>query len=312
MFFLHGDLDPDWRPRPTAPRLRIVAFLVGAAALPGAEGGCGSNGSTGAVGEVGTYTPGAFTGGDASVSGLDAHIEENHVSVSFVTLSCADRCADVVAVASGGQPPYTYAWDDGSTSASRTVCPTANTNYELTVTDTATTGELTTPAETVHVPLTANVIACPDSGGAPPPLPDASRPWTGCEMASGMGEGCILDGGAFADWQVSLTQPLVAGSSYEFTMQVTTSVPTASNYQIEVDSSNDESGTCGLAESLALLPFPVANLVGGTTPIQFCATATADATHLLIALRYTAPGGIGTSGATVQTCAVTSCADGGP
>jgi hypothetical protein len=79
----------------------------------------GSNGSPGAVMEVGTYTPGAFAGGDASASGLDAHIEENHVSVSFVTLSCADRCAGVVAVATGGQPPYAYAWEDGSTGASR-------------------------------------------------------------------------------------------------------------------------------------------------------------------------------------------------
>lgn len=309
MFFLHGDLDPDWRPRPTAPRLRVVAFLVGAAGLSSAAGGCGSNGTPGAVGEVGTYIPGAFSGGDASVPGLDAHIEENHVSVSFVTLSCADRCADVVAVATGGQPPYAYAWDDGTTSASRQVCPTADTNYELTVTDTATTGEFVTPAETVHVPLTADVIACPDSGSPPPPSPDASRPWTGCETTPGSPGSCLLDGGAFTAWQVSLTQPLVAGSSYQFTMQVTTTVPTASNYQIEVEGSN---GACSPDDQLALLPFPVTNLIGGTTPIQFCATATAGATDLLIAIRYTGQGGIGTSGATVQTCAVTSCADAGP
>jgi hypothetical protein len=29
----------------------------------------------------------------------------------------------VEAVATGGQPLYTFAWDDGSTSASRQVCP---------------------------------------------------------------------------------------------------------------------------------------------------------------------------------------------
>jgi hypothetical protein len=309
MFFLHGDLDGHPPARPTAPRLRVVAFLAGALGLSSAGGGCGSSGSPGAVGEVGTYVPGAFSGGDASVSGLDAHIEANHVSVSFVTLSCADRCADVVAVATGGQPPYAYAWDDGTTGASRRVCPAVNTNYELTVSDTAATGELTAPAETVHVPLTADVIACPDAGGPPPPLPDASRPWTGCEMPPASAGDCLLDGGAFAAWRAPLAQPLVAGSSYEFTMQVTTTVPTASNYQIDVEGSK---GACDADDALALLPLPVTNLIGGTTPVHFCATATADATDLLIAIRYTGSGGIGTSAATVQVCAVTSCADAGP
>jgi hypothetical protein len=132
--------------------------------------GCGSGGGNGLGGEVGTYDPegGLFSGaGDASGPvGFDAHIEQNHVTVTFVTLSCSGPCADVVAVPTGGNAPYTFEWDDGSTSASRHVCPTSSTNYDVKVTDTGTSGELARPAETVQVPLKANVSACPDGGEA--------------------------------------------------------------------------------------------------------------------------------------------------
>src|ERR1700722_10815625 len=44
-------------------------------------------------------------GTDATASGaFDAHIEQNHMMVTIVTLTCAGRCADVEAVATGGQP----------------------------------------------------------------------------------------------------------------------------------------------------------------------------------------------------------------
>jgi hypothetical protein len=86
------------------------------------------------------------------------------VAVTFVTVSCADSCANVEAVASGGHPPYTFAWDDGSTRAQRKVCPTSNSNYHVTVSDTGTTGEFPRPPATVAVPLAANVIACADAG----------------------------------------------------------------------------------------------------------------------------------------------------
>jgi hypothetical protein len=103
--------------------------------------------------------------GDASgPASLDAHIEQNHVQVRFITLTCADQCATVQAVGTGGYPPYTVAWDDGSTSATRQVCPTCGTNYQVTVTDTETTGELARQPETAKASLTADVIACPDGG----------------------------------------------------------------------------------------------------------------------------------------------------
>jgi hypothetical protein len=148
----------------TGPGRRLALLLAAAAA------GCGSSGGNGYSLDVGAddggTSPGFGLGGDAAVSDLQAHIEQNHMTVTFVTVSCAGPCADVVAVAAGGQPPYAFRWEDGSTSASRHVCPSASTRYAVTVTDTGTTGELAQGAQSVQVPLAADVLACPDGGGA--------------------------------------------------------------------------------------------------------------------------------------------------
>jgi hypothetical protein len=143
----------------------FVGLLLVALAL-----GCGSGGGNQYSLDVGTDDGGpslVLGSGDASgPAPFDAHIEQNHVTVTFVTLSCTGPCADVVAVPTGGQAPYTFEWDDGSTSASRQVCPTSSTSYNVKVTDTGTSGELARPAETVQVPLAARVIACPDGGAS--------------------------------------------------------------------------------------------------------------------------------------------------
>jgi hypothetical protein len=114
---------------------------------------------------------GSFTGGDASTGTLDAHIDQNGIQVTFVTLDCAGECATVEAVATGGNPPYAFAWSDGSTTATRSVCPTSNTSYQVTVTDTGTTGEFTHPPQTAKVSLAAQVLACPDAGAPFPSGP---------------------------------------------------------------------------------------------------------------------------------------------
>jgi hypothetical protein len=146
---------------------------VGATFLVAIAAGCGSarDGYSLPVGS--DDAGGAFAGDDASVSGsLDAHIERNHVAVKIITLSCAGDCATVEAVATGGQPPYTFRWDDGSTRPSRTVCPKADTSYRVAVSDTGSTGEFAHDPQMVVVPLTADVIGCPAVGiadaGAPP------------------------------------------------------------------------------------------------------------------------------------------------
>jgi hypothetical protein len=163
---------------------RVLPAVSAAAFVALLAAGCGGNGSEACecllVGS--DDAGGSFLGTNSGTSALDASIEENHVAVSIITLSCAGDCAEVEAVPTGGHPPYTFAWDDGSTNATRRVCPTATTNYHVKVTDTGSTGELAQPSESVQVPLTADVLACPDgsaspvdggcsSSGGPPPAP---------------------------------------------------------------------------------------------------------------------------------------------
>jgi hypothetical protein len=130
-------------------------------------GGTGTGPGLSAGDDAGRGTGGAFAGGDASgVGALDAYVEQGDVQVTFVTLSCNGDCVTVKAVATGGHPPYTFAWDDGSTNSTRQVCPEADTSYRVKVMDTATVGEFPRPAQTAQAPLNANVLACPDGGSA--------------------------------------------------------------------------------------------------------------------------------------------------
>jgi hypothetical protein len=145
----------------TTRRARALGLLLAAFAAA-----CGSSGQNYSL-PVGSDDGGggSFAGDDASGAGaLDASIEENHVTVTIVTLSCAGDCANVEAVATGGHPPYAFAWEDGSTNPSRQICPTSNTAYSVKVTDTGTTGENPRPPASVRVPLAANVLTCPDGG----------------------------------------------------------------------------------------------------------------------------------------------------
>jgi hypothetical protein len=150
---------------------RRVAARGAALVLSAGLIGCGSSGS-GVDGEVGTYEPdaaGEFSGGSdaSSANGPDVQIDQSHVAVDIVTVSCADGCADVQAVATGGQPPYSFAWNDGPTTPSRHLCPTANQTYEVTVTDAGRGGESPRGPETAQATLAANVLACADGGASP-------------------------------------------------------------------------------------------------------------------------------------------------
>jgi hypothetical protein len=142
------------------------ALLAVCAAL---AAGCGSSGST-PLGEVGSYDAegGVFEGTDAATpAALDARIEEDGVRVTIVTVACAGDCATVEAVGTGGRPPYSFGWEDGSTVAQRRVCPSEGATYRVTVTDTGTSGEFARPPQKAEASVTGEVLACPDAGSGP-------------------------------------------------------------------------------------------------------------------------------------------------
>jgi hypothetical protein len=114
-----------------------------------------------------------FPVGDASGAegGLGAHIAQGKVAVKLVTVSCSGDCVTVQAVGTGGSPPYSYKWEDGSTNPVRQLCPEAAAAYAVNVTDSGEAGEIPRPPQTVKASVTADVLACPDAG-----IVDASPP----------------------------------------------------------------------------------------------------------------------------------------
>ncbi len=162
------------------PRRLPAALVLVAALAPFSLLGCGSGGSTGFTGSVGGRDPDAgitLSGREAGGSGgLDAYIEQGRVEVKLLTLRCPGDCATVEAVGTGGNPPYTFSWDDGATAATRSVCPTSTTSYSVEVTDTAEGGELGRPAETAQAVLSVDVLSCPDGGASEGGTPDGGAP----------------------------------------------------------------------------------------------------------------------------------------
>jgi hypothetical protein len=144
------------------------ALMVGLLVSIGGCGGGGNGGASLPVGSDQSPGPGGFLDLDADTTGstatLDAYFTEKKVRVTFVTLQCAGDCADVQAVGTGGNPPYTYTWDDGSTSSIRHICPSSNKSYSVKVTDKGTSGEFPQPPATATVPLEAYVLSCADAG----------------------------------------------------------------------------------------------------------------------------------------------------
>ncbi|HEX2678854.1 MAG TPA: hypothetical protein VHM19_19515 [Polyangiales bacterium] len=83
------------------------------------------------------------------------------MTIEIITLQCAGDCADIQAVAHGGNAPYTFAWDDGSTSAMRHVCLDASSVLRVQATDTAVQdNEFHMPAQTASAEVTATLLGC--------------------------------------------------------------------------------------------------------------------------------------------------------
>ena len=125
---------------------------------------------------------------------LAADIENREgVALDVVTVACAGECFEVVAVARGGYPPYSYPWEDGSTSAVRRLCPDASQAFEVKATDRGyESEEFKRASETVTAAVTAEVLACPDAG-----VPDAATPQPDAGADAGPNRGSTGNRSAF-------------------------------------------------------------------------------------------------------------------
>ena len=105
---------------------------------------------------------------------LKVHVEDGAgLTIEVITLQCGGGCADVIAVARGGHPPYVFSWDDGSPDPKRHVCLSASTKLGVTVTDTVITNvEFGPTMGTASASIDAELLACPDAG-MPPIAADA-------------------------------------------------------------------------------------------------------------------------------------------
>jgi hypothetical protein len=200
---------------------RVSLALLSAMAI-----GCSADGSRGlrvgaagdeagdsAAGSAGIDNPGG--GGSAggieiSDNALEVEIQHQALAVELVTLSCAGECVEVEAVASGGHPAYTFAWDDGPTTPLRMLCPDETTTFGVSVTDSPIdTDELSYEAHTERAEVTAEVLRCPDDGGVPPVESDCGPGATAPFLLVGRRESAgtavyVQENGTLADYVANL------------------------------------------------------------------------------------------------------------
>jgi hypothetical protein len=208
----------------------------------------------------------SFTPGDAGgLAAFDADIERDQIAVKFVILNCASDCATVEAVGTGGYPPYSYEWDNGSTAATRTVCPVSSTSYHVSVSDTGTTGDNTRPPQSVRVPLPAYVLACTDAAapGGPCAPGTFSGPWTGTGL---------LDASTDAAGTAPITTPIsiALADSPDSAALLSPSAPLVLTWDIAAQWTADLSGGLDCATDTFRAEDPMATTTVAGVPAGTC------------------------------------------
>jgi hypothetical protein len=126
----------------------------------------------------------------------------SELSVELVAGTCMDGCAELEAVAHGGNPDYSFKWDDGESSPKRRLCATDG-QHTVTVKDTPIeSAEFGYPGASVMAGVTADLFRCAQK------VPEKEPP----AAAGGL---CIknpsLEGGTFPgmppDWTTCLNTP---------------------------------------------------------------------------------------------------------
>lgn len=127
------------------------------------------------------------------------------VQTELGQVTCPDQCADVRALAKGGNPPYSFMWDDGSTTPEHHVCLKEGEKAVVRVTDTSIeAAEFGYMAQTVSAEVAASAIHC-DAPTVPPPPPRACF----VKNPSFEGEPSLPESGALKlpDWDICWGTP---------------------------------------------------------------------------------------------------------
>ncbi len=227
------------------------------------------------------------------------------LQIEIITLQCAGSCADIEAVAHGGNPPYAFRWEDGSTATNRRVCLDASETIAVSVTDTAIpSDEFRYDAQTATAEVDATVIDCPgptgticvDNPSFEGPAPGVSEtvgfnapPWQKCTPTPDiLNEGPVPDGNTYLrlggndtmSETVSqlLCEPMIAGTTYSLTMQLASQEVIGGPPSFEIWGSNE---ACGQSELLW------ASAPATATWTEHCASLTPsqDTTHITLFAR---------------------------
>jgi hypothetical protein len=151
---------------------------------------------------------------------LGVVIEIAGVATEQVELSCETPCVFVKAVPRGGNGPYAFVWEDGSTAPERQLCPTASARHRVAVTDADPARNVSSGPATAEIgvltPDCAEVASAPTNPGSAPIDDNAPTSMT-CEPlrlqrrpADWSTRGC-----APSIWTL-IQQPVQAGRPHQF------------------------------------------------------------------------------------------------
>jgi hypothetical protein len=173
----------------------------------------------------------------------------------------------------------------------RRVCPAADTDYTLTVTDTATTGELARAAQTAKASVMAEVMSCADGG----PGPSDAATLSSCSTANIMNQAASCSSSLSAQIDPVDTGPLVAGTPTGFRVTGNGNLYAGQGWHWEIWGSPDG---CTLDELLGKF-----QLVNGPYEFDFCVTPAHSNAHLVFVYRLMAGDALSLSAFTVERCA---------
>lgn len=173
-----------------------VSFIYSAcSAEPGLKVGEEAPDNDSATAQAGNNSDGFSSGGTEEAfpgsAGINTSRESLTVDIADIrglvieiaTVGCPGDCYDVKAVAKGGNPPYSYKWEDGSTAPDRRLCPHKTGVFSVTASDAEiTVQEFRYESQTARAEIRAEVLDCSDGGVL---------------------EGGVLDSGGFKDSRVS-------------------------------------------------------------------------------------------------------------